>query len=123
MGRTNLDIRGSTEFLASNIRKVTGRVAVLEAVPNAVVRALDMLAINLNGNFFVIRPKMRGRTTKPCITSPGNGFYSEKINHNVTFEVTRQNCSKVESKARYHLREVRRAKDLAGYKEEDSDWC
>ena len=96
---------------------------MLEAVPNAVVMALDILAINLNGNFFVIRPKMRGRTTKPCTASPGNGFSSVKISHNVTILVTRQYCGKVVSKARYHRREVRRTKDLTGYKEEDSDWC
>ena len=70
IGRTNLEIRWSTKFLVSNSCMVAGRVAALEAVPNAVVNALPMLAININGDFLVIRRKMRGRMRQPCIKSP-----------------------------------------------------
>ena len=47
MGRTNLDILGSTLFFSSRQFMVTGRVAELEAVPQAVVSALSMFRINL----------------------------------------------------------------------------
>ena len=70
MGRTNLEIRGSTSFLVSKHSMVSGRVAALEAVPNAVLSALPMLAINGSGDFFVIRRKMTGRMRPPCIASP-----------------------------------------------------
>ena len=44
---------------------VTGSVALLDAVPNAVVMALVMLAMNLNGSVLVTTVKTSGRTTKP----------------------------------------------------------
>ena len=47
MGRTNLEIRGSTPFFSSRRFIVTGKVAEDEAVPKAVVKALVILAINL----------------------------------------------------------------------------
>ena len=39
MGRTNLEILGSTPFFSSRQLMVTGRVAELEAVPQAVMMA------------------------------------------------------------------------------------
>ncbi len=59
MGRTNLEIRGSTPFLFSRQSMVTGRVAEEEAVPNAVVSALAMLPTNLNGRERVTRAGKR----------------------------------------------------------------
>merc|ERR1719336_775627 len=53
IGRMNLQTRGSTLFLFSRRPMVTGRVALLEAVPNAVVNAFVMLAINLKGRVLV----------------------------------------------------------------------
>ena len=47
MGRTNLDILGSTLFFSSRQFMVTGRVAELEAVPQAVVSAPSMFLMNL----------------------------------------------------------------------------
>ena len=44
---------------------VTGRVALDEPVPKAVVKALAMLAINLKGRLRVNTVKMMGRTMKP----------------------------------------------------------
>ena len=70
MGRTNLQTLGSTLFLLSSKPMVTGRVALLDPVPNAVVHAFAMLAINLNGRDFVVKVKMVGRTMKPCMNSP-----------------------------------------------------
>ena len=55
MGSTNLHTRGSTLFLVSNRLMVTGKVALLEPVPKAVVKALVMLAINLKGRVLVTR--------------------------------------------------------------------
>ena len=75
MGKINLQTRGSTLFLFSNRPMVTGRVALLEAVPvrgleglvqcwlfltmiilpNAVVNALVMLPMNLKGRDLVTR--------------------------------------------------------------------
>ena len=50
---THLDILLSTLFFSSKALMVTGRVAELEAVPNAVTIALPMLAMNLeDGNGF-----------------------------------------------------------------------
>ena len=51
MGRTNLAILGSTPFFSSRALIVTGRVAELDAVPNAVAKGFPMLAINLNYTF------------------------------------------------------------------------
>ena len=51
--RTNLEIFGSTPFFSSRQFMVTGRVAELEAVPQAVVRAPDMFFMNLNGRLLV----------------------------------------------------------------------
>ena len=53
MGRTNLEIFRSTPFFSSRQFMVTGRVAKLEAVPQAVVRAPDMFLMNLNGRLLV----------------------------------------------------------------------
>ena len=47
MGRTNLEILGSTPFFCSRQFMVTGREAELEAVPQAVMMAWPWLAINL----------------------------------------------------------------------------
>ena len=47
IGRTNLAILGSTLFFFSRTEIVTGRVAELDAVPNAVTRGFPMLAMNL----------------------------------------------------------------------------
>ena len=47
IGRTNLEIRGSTPFFSSSKFMVTGNVAEEEAVPKAVVKALVILAMNL----------------------------------------------------------------------------
>lgn len=47
IGRTNLDILGSTLFFSSRQFMVTGRVAELEAVPQAVVSAPSMFRMNL----------------------------------------------------------------------------
>ena len=44
---TDLEILLSTLFFSSKALMVTGRVAELEAVPNAVTIALPMLAMNL----------------------------------------------------------------------------
>jgi len=49
----NLQMRGSTPFLSSRRPMVTGRVALEEPVPKAVVKALAMLAMNVNGNIRV----------------------------------------------------------------------
>ena len=50
MGRTNLEILGSTPFFSSRQFMVTGSVAELEAVLQAVMMAWPMLAMNLAGN-------------------------------------------------------------------------
>ncbi len=42
-------ILGSTPFFSSRLSIVTGRVALLEAVPKAVTYALPMFNKNLNG--------------------------------------------------------------------------
>ena len=47
IGRTNREIRGSTPFFSSSKFMVTGNVAEEEAVPKAVVKALVILAMNL----------------------------------------------------------------------------
>ena len=47
MGRTNLEILGSTPFFCSRQFMVTGREAELEAVPQAVIMAWPWLAMNL----------------------------------------------------------------------------
>ena len=47
MGSTNLEILGSTLFFSSRQFMVTGSVAELEAVPQAVVSAANMFLINL----------------------------------------------------------------------------
>ncbi len=44
---------------------VTGRVALDEAVPKAVVKALVMLAMNRNGSWRVQMLKIRGSTMNP----------------------------------------------------------
>jgi hypothetical protein len=49
---------------------VTGKVAEDDAVPKAVVKALVMLAMNLNGIVRVQTAKMMGSTTKPWIPKP-----------------------------------------------------
>ena len=54
MGRTNLDILGSTLFFFSRQFMVTGRVAELEAVPQAVVIAPSMFLMNLKSTFTFI---------------------------------------------------------------------
>ena len=46
-GRANLTTLDLTLFFSSKALMVTGRVAELEAVPNAVTIALPMLAMNL----------------------------------------------------------------------------
>ena len=50
MGRTNLEILGSTPFLVSRQFMVMGSEAELEAVPQAVMMAWLWLAMNLNIN-------------------------------------------------------------------------
>ena len=50
MGSTNLEILGSTLFFSSRQFMVTGSVAELEAVPQAVVSAANMFLINLRKN-------------------------------------------------------------------------
>ena len=78
MGRTNLQIRGSTLFLVSNKLMVTGRVAELDPVPKAVVKAFAMFAMNLKGIVLVTNVKIRGKTTKPWTNRP-----EEKICTNI----------------------------------------
>ena len=70
MGRTNLEIFGSTPFFSSRQFMVTGSVAELEAVPQAVVRAPNMFLMNLNGRLLVKIVKMSGSTMKPWMASP-----------------------------------------------------
>ena len=48
--RTDLEILGSTPFFSSSKFIVTGNVAVEDAVPKAVVKALVILAMNLKGS-------------------------------------------------------------------------
>ena len=57
IGRTNLEILGSTPFLTSRLSIVTGKVAEDEAVPKAVVKAFIMFMMNLNGKVRVTRAK------------------------------------------------------------------
>ena len=64
MGRTNLEIFGSTPFFSSRQFMVTGSVAELEAVPQAVVMAPNMFFMNLKGSFRVKMVKMRDRSMK-----------------------------------------------------------
>ena len=49
---------------------MTGRVALLEPVPKAVVKALVMLAMNLNGRVLVTTVNMIGRAMNPCTKRP-----------------------------------------------------
>ena len=82
MGRTNLEILGSTPFFSSRQFMVTGSVAELEAVPQAVVMAPNMFLMNLKqknvktlwyefsfsylkGNFLQIITYIIGRTISP----------------------------------------------------------
>ena len=51
----DLHTRGSTLFLFSSSPMVTGRVAELDPVPKAVVKAEVMLARNLKGRLLVAR--------------------------------------------------------------------
>jgi hypothetical protein len=53
INKNYLAILGSTPFFSSSKLMVTGKVAEDEAVPKAVVQALVMFAINLNGNLRV----------------------------------------------------------------------
>ena len=69
---SDLQTRGSTLFLLSSKPMVTGRVALLDPVPNAVVKAFVMLAMNRNGFLRVTAVKIRGSTMKPCINRPAN---------------------------------------------------
>ncbi len=60
-----LAILESTPFFSSRRLMVTGRVALDEAVPKAVVKALVMLAMNRNGSWRVQMLKIRGSTMNP----------------------------------------------------------
>ena len=51
IGRTSLATLGSTPFFSSRQWKVTGSVAELEEVPQAVIRAWLRLAMNLHRQF------------------------------------------------------------------------
>ena len=51
IGRTNLEILGSTPLFTSRHLMVTGRLAELEAVPQAVMMAWLWLAMNLQKTF------------------------------------------------------------------------
>ena len=70
MGSTNLEILGSTPFFSSRQFMVTGSVAELEAVPQAVVMAPNMFFMNLKGSFRVKMVKMSGSTRKPWMARP-----------------------------------------------------
>ena len=65
-----LAILGSTPFFSSSRLMVTGSVADEEAVPKAVVKALNMLATNLNGSFLEQMEKRMGRMMNPWMKSP-----------------------------------------------------
>ena len=53
IGRTKRAIFGSTPFFSSRALIVTGRVAELDAVPNAVAKGFPILAINLDHTTFI----------------------------------------------------------------------
>ena len=72
MGRTNLQTLGSTLFLVSSRLMVTGKVALLDPVPNAVVKALVMLAMKVKGRVLVTTVKIRGKTMNPWTNRPGD---------------------------------------------------
>ena len=70
IGKTNLQTLESTWFFVSSRLMVTGRVALLEPVPKAVVKAFVMFAMNLNGRVLVVTVNMMGSTMNPCTNRP-----------------------------------------------------